>query len=120
LLFGLFFKQRKYFFDHFIISAELNSFLVAFGFLLFPGLILFVNWFGRLFDNEFHFFLPETSLGIIIGGVFLLDILFAVKKYYNQSWLWTILKSLLFLALFIYIINPFYRIILFFTTLLFV
>jgi hypothetical protein len=120
LLFGLFFNKRKYFFDHFILSAELNSFLVAFGFLLFPAIIILTNWLGKLFNKDFHFTLGELSTSIIAGGIFLLAIFFAFKKFYKQNWLWTVIKSLLFLAVFAFIINPIYRITLFFTTLLFI
>jgi len=118
LLFALYFKQRKYFFDHFILSAELNSFLVAFGFLLFPFLVIIVSRLGKLFSNDFRFNLGELGTGLIVGGLFLIAILFSFKKFYNQNWLWTIIKSLLFLTVFAFIINPLYRVILFFSTLL--
>jgi hypothetical protein len=99
MLFGIFFRQRKYFFDHFILSAELNSFLIAFGFLLLPFILYTGNSFGILFLNE-------ITIRFIIGGAFLAVILIAFKRFYRKSWVWTVIKSLLFLAVFLFIINP--------------
>lgn len=116
----LFFRRKKFFFDHFILSAELNSFLVAFGFLLLPLLLWLIYLLGSRKDKGFQFFINDFTAGLIIGSAFLLVILFAFKRFYRENWLRTTIKSLLFLATFIYIIIPIYNIILFYTTLVFI
>ena len=120
VLFGLYFKQRKYFFDHFILSAELNSFLVAFGFLILPLSLYLIEQLGHFISNDFHLPVNNTIIELLIEGGFLLIIVFALKKFYTQNWLWTVVKSLLFLVIFVIIIVPIYRIILFFTTMFFI
>ena len=120
LLSLLYFKQRKYFFDHFILSAELNSFLVAFGFLILPLSLYLIDRLGHFISNDFHLPINNTTIEFIIEGGFLLIIVFALKRFYNQNWLWTIVKSLLFLIIFLIVILPIYRIILFFTTMIFI
>jgi hypothetical protein len=120
VLFGLYFKQRKYFFDHFILSAELNSFLVAFGFLILPLSLYLIEQLGHFISNDFHLPVNNTIIEFLIEGGFLLIIVFALKKFYTQNWLWTVVKSLLFLVIFVIIIVPIYRIILFFTTMFFI
>lgn len=116
----LFFRRKKFFFDHFILSAELNSFLVAFGFLLLPLLLSLIYRLGSWTDKGFEFFINDFTIGLIIGSTFLLVILFAFKRFYSENWLWTTIKSLLFLTTFIYIIIPIYNIILFYTTMVFI
>lgn len=120
VLSGLYLKQRKYFFDHFILSAELNSFLVAFGFLILPLSLYLIDRLGHFISTDFHLPISNATIEFIIEGGFLLIIVSALKRFYNQNWLWTIVKSLLFLATFIIIIIPLYRIILFFTTMYFI
>jgi hypothetical protein len=120
VLFALYFKQRKYFFDHFILSAELNSFLVAFGFLILPLLLYLIEGLGHFISNDFHLPINNATVELTIGAGFLFSIVSAMKRFYNQNWLWTVLKSLLFLAIFLIIIIPLYRIILFFTTMIFI
>lgn len=116
----LYFKQRRYFFDHFILSAELNSFLVAFGFLILPLSLYLIDRLGHFISNNFHLSISNPVIEFIIGGGFLLIIVSALKRFYNQNWLWTVIKSLLFLFIFLIIITPVYRIILFFTTMFFI
>lgn len=120
LLSGLYFKQRRYFFDHFILSAELNSFLVAFGFLILPFSLYLIDRLGHFISNNFHLSISNPTIELIIESGFLLIIVSALKRFYNQNWLWTVIKSLLFLIIFLIIIIPIYRIILFFTTMLFI
>jgi len=120
VLSGLYFKQRRYFFDHFILSAELNSFLVAFGFLILPLSLYLIDRLGHFISNDFHLLVSNPAIEFIIEGGFLLIIVLALKRFYNQNWLWTVVKSLLFLAIFLIIIVPIYRIILFFTTMFFI
>ena len=116
----LYLKQRKYFFDHFILSAELNSFLVAFGFLMLPFSLYLIDRLGHFINNDFRLTVSNSVIEFIIEGGFLLTIVLALKRFYNQNWLWTVVKSLLLLIIFLIIIVPIYRIILFFTTMFFI
>jgi hypothetical protein len=117
LLWILFFK-RKLFFDHFVLGVELNAILICIQFLIAPLLYTIstaiyspaANFFAD--DNLSPFFIIETSLLLFI-------IVKATKKFYNQNWWWTISKSVLFLSLYMFIIIDIYKMLLYFSIMLF-
>jgi hypothetical protein len=63
------FKKRRYFYDHFIFSTEMVSFLILYGFLIFPLLIVPLRYIKIPFAiTELHIGIAIwTGLGIYIG-----------------------------------------------------
>jgi len=118
VLWLLFLKRRKLFFDHFVLAVELNAVLICIQFLIVPLLDTIAtaiyspaaNFFA---DNDLSvFFITQTSL-------FLFIIAKAAKRFYNQNWWWTITKSVLFLGLYMFIIVDLYKMLLYFSIMLF-
>ncbi|GAB2841591.1 hypothetical protein GCM10027043_51360 [Ferruginibacter profundus] len=118
VLWLLFFKRRKLFFDHFVLAVELNAVLICIQFLIVPLLDTIAtaiyspaaNFFA---DNDLSaFFIIQTSLLLFV-------IVNAVKRFYNQNWWWTITKSVLFLGLYMFIIVDLYKMLLYFSIMLF-
>lgn len=118
ILFLFFSKRRKYFFDHFILSAELNTFFVAAGFIILPLIIFFITWIAQMIDPAFEF--TERMVGVALISLFSYSVISSLRRFYKQKWVWTILKSLLFLALYILIFIPVYNYLLFLTVMLFI
>jgi hypothetical protein len=118
LLFFLFFKKREYFFDHFVFAIELSSVIFAIMFLIFPLLKLICT---AIYPASEIIFKDGGLLNYIIFGILIIMIIFAIKRFYGQSWFWTIAKSLVFLLMFtILIIDILYNFLLFITVNLFI
>ena len=118
VLWGLFLKTKRLFFDHFVLAVELNAILICLQFLVVP----FIDTIAaaiyppaeRFFwdDNLSPFYIIQTSLMLFI-------VIIATKRFYNQNWWWTITKSVLFLALYMFIIVDLYKMLLYFLVMLF-
>jgi hypothetical protein len=118
ILFMLFSRNRKYFYDHFILSTELNTFFVAAGFLILPFILLLITWIAKMSNPDFEF--TERMVGVLLLSLFSFCVINSIRRFYKQKWLWTISKSLVFLALYVLIIIPVYNYILFLTVMLFI
>ena len=95
---GLFYSKRRYFFDHFIMATEFNSVMVIIIFLLLP-LILVAS--SLVFPNTDQVINDENIGMVIFVYLILLSFLsIALKRFYQQNWLLTILKSAAFLVIF--------------------
>ncbi len=118
VLWLLFLKRRRLFFDHFVLAVELNSFLIGIQFLIVPLLATIATAIYApaeqfFWDNDFSvFFFLQTSLMLIITAT-------AIKRFYNQNWWWTITKSILFLALYMFIVIGLYKMLLYLLVMLF-
>jgi hypothetical protein len=117
VLWLLFYRRRQLFFDHFVLSVELNTILIGLQFLLVPlvaviSVKLYAPSESFFQDDSFSFFLLENLLLLFITAL-------AIKKFYNQNWWWTIIKSVLFLALYLFIIVDIYKMLLYITVMLF-
>ncbi len=115
----LFFKHKKHFFDHLVLSAELNTFFLYFGFLLAP-LVYFTA--GQILKRVFAFNLLYndffmTALHFIALG---LASAIAFRRFYAEKWWLTIVKVILFLILHAFIFIFIYRLVLALTVLLFI
>lgn len=108
-------RQRKPFYDHFVLATEINSFLILSGYLLLGllvgGLYLlgtFFHWqaFLRLIDNE--------GFAMTIGGLaFIIFLAAAIERFYGYGRGRAILYALLFMAVQFTIVILIYRAILF-------
>jgi hypothetical protein len=118
LLYLLFFKRSRYYFDHFILATEYGSVWIASKFILLPAIMLLITAFQPSAITFFH----DDNLGlfIFIELSFIIFLSIAFKRFYQQKWVWTILKAILFLAIFELIIMYAYHVLLFFVVMLFI
>ncbi len=113
LLFLLFKKRRKFFYDHFVLSIELTTTIFAILFLIYPLIYILCR---MIFTTSDVLFRDGGIFSYIVFGLLLMMIVLACKRFYEQNWFWTIVKSIFFLAFFEFvIIDIIYNFILFFT-----
>lgn len=113
----LYFRRRLYYFDHLIFATEFVSFYVFFIFLLTSMLALIVS---AIYPPGRSWFTDKSVLGPVFQLIILIWIVVASKRFYQQSWVWTIVKAIAFLVLFFFVISYIYNLILFFAVLYFI
>ncbi len=113
LLFLLFYKRNKFFYDNFVLSIELSSTIFAIMFLIYPVIHLLSTFVYAPSDIIFR---DEGVMNFIVLGMLLLMIIIAIKRFYGQKLFWTIIKSILFFVIFEFlIVNLIYNFLLFVT-----
>ncbi len=118
LLFSLlFFKRKKPFFDHFLLSTEINCLYVFFHFLFLPFLAFLVD---KIMPRYNPIFFDGQPIWFIIIGVFGLYTVLAMKRFYGEALWKTIIKGLIFLFIFVIFIRALYAILLFLLVMLFI
>jgi hypothetical protein len=105
----LFYKRKRLFFDHFILATEFNSFVLAIVLLLFPSLYL-IAYAGYYLFN-YNTAIPESVLGTVLTILFFVFGFTALKRFYNEKGIWTLLKTILFVGSYL-LIHALYNIIL--------
>ena len=111
----LFRKKRKYFFDHFILATEFNTFSHARFFYCPSGIIILLNSFGY-----FHIEYGDSPFFLSIEAFWILMVLVrSFKRFYGATYLEGFIKSLLFLFSFL-IVLFIYRQITFIVVMLFI
>ncbi len=104
----LYIRKRNYFFDHLVLSTEINSFFLVMVFFIWAVILWLLNhvlpknWWG----NE------ALSIG---GGYFFVGLFIAAafRRFYNESRRIAFLKTLLFIALHVLIVYFLYKFLLF-------
>lgn len=116
LILFLFFSTKKHFFDHFIISLELSSLFIAIHFLIIP----FLSFITELINKKWISFFDDDSFWLTIGTVLLNLIItsIAFKNFYGQKWGWIILKAIIYILIFNFIILYIYRLLVLLITLM--
>lgn len=118
VLYVLFFKQRRFYFDHFIYATEFGSLWIIIQFLLMPLVMTFVAW---IYPGSAAFFEDDNVwLFSILGMILLLMVSSAFKRFYMQNWVWSVIKAFIFLLVFQLFILYIYHSLLFLTVMLFV
>ncbi len=112
----LFFRTRKCFFDHFIISLEVSAIFIALHFLIVP----FISFIAGLINKDWvHFFGDDNHwLEFFLVAVYLFIVSVAFKRFYAEKWIWIIPKALVYLFIFNFIVLYVYRLIVLVVTLL--
>ena len=112
----LFFRTRKYFFDHFIISLEVSAIFIALHFLIVP----FISFIAELINKDWVRFFADGNywLEYFLVTLYLFIVSVAFKRFYNEKWIWIIPKSLVYLFIFNFIVLYVYRLIVLVVTLL--
>ena len=108
----MFRKPRRFYFDHFTLAAEINTFYLYFTFLIIPLMITIAYWLVRLFGGK-HFYESEFLLLFVHLSVLSLFVTIAFKRFYGLKTGKAFLKSLLFLLGHTFIVYILYRLILF-------
>ena len=107
--YGFGFWKRPYYFDHFIFATEISSFLLLYGFLFLPLLMILLNVVG--ISRPFY---SENVLGIIIYTGVSLYASLAAKRFLGTSRIVSVCYGLLFGLALVYFINFVYKFILFY------
>lgn len=101
-------RKRAYFFDHLVLSTEINSFFLVMVFFIWATVLWLLS----------HVLSKETVNNelLSIGGGYFFLVLFiaaAFRRFYNESWRIAFLKTLLFLTLHVGIVYFGYKFLLF-------
>jgi hypothetical protein len=106
----IYFSSRKYFFDHFILAAEIMSFYIFFQFLLIPLLALIVEKtipaYRYLFNENIRVILPVAAIMLVYTTI-------AFRNFYRQKLWLSALKAALFLTIFVLCIRYVYNTVLY-------
>ena len=105
---GLGFKKRRLYFDHFIFSIEIISFFILWGFLLLPLIIVIFSLLGAG-----PIITSENQSGIAIGSVFLIYLFLAIRRFFKFTWWYSIIYSLVFTVFLIAFMEYVYKFLLF-------
>ncbi len=115
-LYILYFKQRKWLFDHVILATEINTIFILLIFILFPILMILIGAVFRLNKD----LISDEFFALISFVAFFIYNAIAFKLMFNESTLRTVLKSILFTLLHILFFIFAYRFIVFKVTLWFI
>ena len=110
-------KKRKYFFDYLVLSAELNSFFLLFTFFIWASIALLLTksgWFPPRFFADGGFFL---NFNFVVFAVF---IAIAFSRFFTEKKWISIIKTLVFLPFYFFIVFMLYKFLLFAVTMLFI
>lgn len=114
---GLFFKKRKYFFDHFILSVEILSFYIFSQYLFLPFLSLLAKKFAPSLNYLFN---DDSWVWISFYILFAIYVTAAFKTFYKQPLWLALLKSILFYFVFTFGIHYVYNTVLYLLIMLFI
>ena len=109
---GIAFFKRKYFFDHMVFAAEINSFYLLWGFLLLPVVIGTINFFTKIITGHYFSFYDQL-LGILIYGVVCIYAAMAAHKFYSLHWWQSVLFGGAFFIVHSFIVYSLYKFLLF-------
>ena len=105
--FGLGFRKRAYYYDHFIFSTECVSFFLLWGFLLLP-LISFVlaaaGW--RILDSDW-------AIGVVMLGGFFVFLLLAAHRFFRFPYWYSLVYAVVFSLLLAFFVQFVYKFLLF-------
>lgn len=103
------FRNRKYYFDHFVFTIEAFSFFILWGFLLLPFIIaVYSLGFGNNLLNA------DNRIGLVIIFAFMIYLAIATKRFFGFKWWYSIIYTILFSAALIAFLEYIYKFILFF------
>jgi Protein of unknown function (DUF3667) len=115
IFYSLGFFKRRYFFDHFVFSAEINSFYLLWGFLILPLLIgifiLIMKWIG----GGASMYLGDSVLGWLVYTPLMIYTAIASRRFYNFNWWQLIIFCIVFYFTHTLIVYSLYKFLLFVT-----
>lgn len=106
----IFFNSRRFFFDHFILATEICSFFILSHFLFLPFLSFLVE---KTVPSISYIFNDGSWVWLLMMAIFGIFIMIAFRNFYRQkNWI-IILKGLLFLFVFTWVIRYVYGLLLY-------
>lgn len=96
----IFWKKRKFFFDHFVLSTEFNTFFLLSNFMVLPLLVMAISAvlpFQISYGDNMYF-------GSLIGLIMMTFVNISFRRFYGVSFFESLVKSILFLLSFILIL----------------
>ncbi len=115
--FLLFYRSKRVYFDHFILGSEICSFYILLIFLIVPLLKTVFTWISPTIGD---LFVDGSWLQIVFALLLVFFVLMAFRNFFGEKWGWSILKTILFFFLFFEGADYLYKIIVFYSTMLFV
>ncbi|MEO8403622.1 MAG: DUF3667 domain-containing protein [Chitinophagaceae bacterium] len=112
----IFLTSKKFFFDHFIVATEICAFYIFSHFLFLPFLEFIVS---KTIPSLDYIFYDGSWVWLLMLLIYTVFIAVAFKNFYRQKWWIVILKSLLFVFIFIYFIRYTYSLLLYYLVMLF-
>lgn len=106
------FRKNRLFFDHFIFATEINIIFLLWGFLLFPLILVVIEFFYNLFYGS-YLNVTDAMTGILMYLAVSTYIAIAAKIFYSLKLWQAILLSLIFLLFYFLFIMIVYKFILF-------
>lgn len=103
-------RKHRYFFDHLVLSTEINSFYILFSFFVMP---LVISIMYKLFPANAPNLFTELSLAITCYLVVAIFATLAFRLFYRDKWWWAVSKALLIIVSHYYIVQVIYKFILF-------
>lgn len=112
-----FFTQKKYFFDHFVLATEWNTYIISINFLLLPLLMVISS---AIYKPSLEWFYDGGPVWMISFIALLGITILMLKKFYKESWLITILKGAAFSFIGLEAIQYVYKMLLYYVVMLFI
>lgn len=117
LIWLLYLRSGKYFFDHLVLSVEMMSVYLVLWWLLFPAMLLSLMYLVPSVKPFIH----DDSWVYKMLSVFLgLYFFIAFRNFYREKIWLTLLKALLFLVIFAAVILFIYKVLLFYAVMFFI
>lgn len=116
VFFAFAFLKRRYFFEHMIFSAEINSFYLLWGFLILPLILTLFTGITRILNFNIGSFLTETLISVLVYVPVLIYTSIAARSFYSFKWWQTIIFVSVFLVLHSFIVYNLYKFLLFVIT----
>jgi hypothetical protein len=104
-------RRKKTYFDHFIFSTELNSFMILWGFLVMPLITRLILRIIALFSHRDFF--NDAAIGIILSASMLAYTFLAFKKFFQYKTGRALLFSFLYTVFYVLVIHYVYQFVLF-------
>ncbi|MDO9376902.1 MAG: DUF3667 domain-containing protein [Ferruginibacter sp.] len=105
-------RKKRFFFDHLIVSTELNAFYLMIGFFLAPLLVTGIGVLTPATASR----MSDSGVGIFIYGVLGIFSAIAMRRFYADKWWWSIFKAILLMGAHFIIVQVIYKFILFAVT----
>jgi hypothetical protein len=112
-LFG--WKKRRYFFDHLLLSTEINSFYLIYAFFLLPLSLSLLSLIQQVMHIKFMGWVDEDMLGLIISVGLALFVSGAFKRFFGFKWWVRFLAIIVFIIAHYFIVYSIYKFLLFIT-----
>ncbi|MFY7840187.1 MAG: DUF3667 domain-containing protein [Lacibacter sp.] len=114
LFYGVAFFKRRYFFDHMVFAAEINSVYLLWGFVILPLLVALINLIAYWLAGTYIPFY-DRLIGIFIYTGLSIYLSIAANRFYTFKWWQSLLFVIVFFFVHSFIVYVLYKLLLFVT-----